>query len=130
VIREYVDKLVASYRGIQALWLIGSRGSGAERPDSDWDLLVFADAAILSRLRADEDQRRRCEDLHVGLLVVYDGDNFVEPWGSPEREKHGNLSGWKWRMLSTREAEYRGTKPNADGWVNINRCKARRLWPR
>src|SRR6266481_2132913 len=108
---EYVAKLVAVCPSIRAVWLIGSRANGTERPGSDWDLLVFADAAILSRLRGDDDLRQRSADLCVDLLLVHDGDNFLEPWGSPEHEKHGSLTGWEWRELSDSEAEYRGTKP-------------------
>ena len=129
-VAEFVDTLVAKYLGIRQVWLIGSRARGSKRQDSDWDLVVFADAAVLSTLRVDVDLPARSTKLHLDLLVVHDGDNFVEPWGSLAHEKRGSLSGWKWHELSDREAEYRGTKPLADGGgVAVRRCKARRVWP-
>jgi hypothetical protein len=118
---EYVTALVSACPCIRQVWLMGSRANGTARPNSDWDYLIFGDDTILNALRTD----RKLHRPDVDLLVVYDADNFVEPWGTEEREKRGSLSGWQWHYLSEHEAEYRATKP---GW-KITRSKAYRYWP-
>lgn len=65
VLPDYVAQLVALHPGIHAVWLIGSRARGMERPGSDWDLLIFADVSILSRLSADDELRRRSAELRI-----------------------------------------------------------------
>jgi hypothetical protein len=45
----YVTDLVAACPLIESVWLLSSRVNDTARPDSDWDLLVFADDAAFRR---------------------------------------------------------------------------------
>ncbi len=100
----YVAELTAAYPGISSVWLIGSRANGTERVDSDWDFLVFANQSVLAQLRADTQFHKESVD----LLVVYDGSNFENAWGS--RKKTGDLKRWRWHPINETLATYEGTK--------------------
>jgi predicted nucleotidyltransferase len=129
-VSEFIDTLVAKYVGIRQVWLIGSRAKGAETSDSDWDLLVFGDAGVLSSLRLDGEFPALSTKLRLDLLLVYDSEHFVEPWASLANEKRGSLSGWKWRELSSREAVYEGKKLLAGGFhIETIVSRGYRVWP-
>ena len=64
------------------------------------ELLAFADAATLARLRKSEHLHRA----DVELLVVVDGDLFESAWGP--RKLSGSLARWAWRQISPHEAYY------------------------
>ena len=100
----YIAELTAAYPGISSVWLFGSRANGTDRANSDWDLLVFANQSVLSQLRADTKFHKESVD----LLVVYDGNNFENAWGS--RKKTGDLKAWLWHSINETHATYDGTK--------------------
>lgn len=106
---------------------MGSRANGTARPDSDWDLLVFADERTFQCMRKNHRLRR----VEIDCLVVRGGDEFCEPWG--RRPKHGDLREWGWTRMSESESEYVATKWIEDeygGRTVIGRSKAIRIWPR
>lgn len=124
---EYVQRLVEAFPAISAVWLIGSRAEGKERPGSDWDYLAFADQPTFDALRARKDLAHPVID----LLVVVDDDRFVQPWSEGGRLKSGSLSGWEWSRTSETSASYRGTKarPGDDFCVEVSVKPAYRVWP-
>ena len=63
--RRYIDLLTGLYRSISSIWLMGSRASSTERPESDWDLLAFADGGALGEMQGDP---RRA---HLGLTSCW-----------------------------------------------------------
>ena len=92
------------------------------------ELLAFADAATLERLR-------RCEYLHradIEFLVVVDGDLFESAWGP--RKLSGSLARWAWRQISPHEAYYdesRWAQSDADAGAVVRvRRKAFAVWQR
>ena len=125
-IDEIILRLTRTYEGVREIWLIGSRANGTERPDSDWDLLIFADEPTFQRIR-----RNRClNQLHLDLPIVQGGDEFRKPWG--KRPKHGFLSKWQWHLLSEREAQYRATRwleDEKECRLDARQSGAQRLWP-
>lgn len=44
IARDLTDRLVAAFGNCRVVWF-GSRSQGKAQPDSDWDVLVVADAA-------------------------------------------------------------------------------------
>lgn len=44
VLKELIDE-----KETQSIWFIGSRANGRERPDSDWDFIVFVSDAVNKR---------------------------------------------------------------------------------
>ncbi|WP_411726680.1 hypothetical protein [Methyloglobulus sp.] len=50
----------------------------------------------------------------IDFLVVFDGDNFIEPW--VESKKSGSLTKWNWNRTSDYSAEYKQIKfiPDSD----------------
>lgn len=121
---QYIHKLVANYPDVIGVWLIGSRAEGSERPNSDWDYLVFANHGVLRSLI----QRKNFKTSEIDLLVVYDGDRFMKPWRDGSLIKRGSLSGWQWERISETEATYKATKFSEDGdFYHIGRGK--RIWP-
>jgi hypothetical protein len=125
-IDDFLSKVTRAHPGIREIWLLESRAKDHVRPDSEWNLLVFADEDTFQQLRRGVQFRRT----DVKLLVVRDGDEFREPWDDdPER---GYLSEWEWVKTSDREAQYHGTKWVQDekgGRTIIELCRASRLWP-
>ena len=126
-IGDFIVRITGTYEEIEEVWLMGSRANGTARPDSDWDLLVFADEPTFRRMRKNHRLRRA----EIDCLVVRGGNEFREPWG--RRPKHGDLCGWGWTKMSKSEAEYDATKwvEDEDGGRTISkRCRAIRIWPR
>ena len=126
-IDDFLSRITATHPGIREIWLFGSRANGQARPNSNWNLFVFAGQDTLQRLG--ESSRFRRADIQ--LLVVKDGDEFREPWG--DKPKQGYLSEWEWLKISDREAEYCGIKwaqEEKGGQTSMELCRAIRLWPR
>lgn len=107
-IQIYLEVLTEKYDSISAIWLIGSRANGCAHEHSDWDFFVFANNDILQSLRCDP----TFEQNDIDLLVVYDGDSFIKPWG--ENSKRGNLKKWNWSEKSEILAEYTQLKWRKD----------------
>jgi predicted nucleotidyltransferase len=121
----FVAALTHSYSDVREVWLFGSRANGEANLNSDWDYWVFADTASLETLRADTELRRLSTDANIDLFVIYDGDQFVNPWS--HKKKDGSLSDWKWTRQSERQATYRANK--WDRGVKSKTCRAQRKWP-
>jgi predicted nucleotidyltransferase len=131
-IESYLKRLVDLSPSITSIWLIGSRAAGTTEPESDWDLLVFADEKTIEII-----SKSKLKERNIDLLVVYDGDNFKEPWFGLNQErkypKRGSLTKWSWQKISEVEANYDGwSKP----YIRHGRecrdgiaCKALRIWP-
>ena len=96
-----VERLVALTPAPESIWLIGSRANGRAHSESDTDLLVFGTSAFLLAARSAVG-----DDRTVDVLVVHDGDNFLEVRGG----KSGSLRKWGWAMLTPQEATYTGAK--------------------
>jgi len=117
---EYLGSLTRRYPSVSSVWLLGSRASGSERPESDWDLLVFADEGSFAAMQSDPDVRAA----GVDLLVVSSGDRFEQPWReAAELAKFGYLSTWEWTPVSETEATYLSTRLQ-------KHVPAARLWRR
>lgn len=92
-ISAHLATVGAECPSIRELWLVGSRANGGGSPDSDWDVLAFADEQTLAVLRAQPLLRR--EDLD--LLIAVDGDKFESPWwrtDKPGKYKSGRLKNY------------------------------------
>lgn len=89
---------------IEEVWLIGSRANNSATAESDWDFIAFGSAETVPYLRSRKDLYQ--ED--VDLLIVYDGNQFQEPWGQPS--KTGSLSKWGWRVVVDGQAIYDAVK--------------------
>lgn len=90
----------------QSVWLFGSRANARVTPQSDTDLLVFADRKYVESLRRTIPSKP-CD---VDVLVVVDGDTIVYPW----RHETGSLRTWEWKFTGTNSASYVGTKCRPD----------------
>ena len=118
-LRNFVERI--SRAGFD-VWLMGSRANSNARLNSDWDILIFGDRALLDALKTEE-------PIHdTDVLVVHDGDIFESPWNKTEEGvlKSGSLSGWEWQRKSASEATYSGTKWPHD-WGSLK--KATRIAP-
>ena len=103
-IQEYLSEIVSNISGIREIWLIGSRANGTAQDNSDWDFLVFGNSAALDKLKSMIEYNRE----YIDFLVVYNGDDFIEPWG--ESPKSGSLKKWEWKRTSDYSAEYKQIK--------------------
>jgi hypothetical protein len=54
-VRRYIDLLTGRYHSISSIWLMGSRASSTERPESDWDLSAARGSGQVGQRK---DQRR------------------------------------------------------------------------
>lgn len=61
--------------------LFGSRARGAERPDSDLDLLVVEPRDVLKRRAESARLRRELRGLEVALDVIVVSTKQAEEWG-------------------------------------------------
>ena len=96
----FVSEVLTRCLDIREVWCIRQGEHAAAPVSSEHELLAFADATTLQRLR-------QCDDLHrrdVDLLVVVDGDRFENAWGP--RKLSGSLARWAWRQVSDEVAYY------------------------
>lgn len=104
-ISDDVSKFIADITSMTTepveVWLMGSRANGRARHDSDTDLLVFGPDKFLEMLRD-----RLQQPNEIDCLVVYDGDNYQDPW----QQKSGSLSKLRWLRINEHTATYVGTK--------------------
>jgi len=68
---------------------MGSRANGGATNESDWDFVVFADAAYFEMLKTGSSPA----ELAVDVLVVVDASIFGNPWNE---NKAGGLGRWRW----------------------------------
>jgi predicted nucleotidyltransferase len=120
-LQDYIDLLNGRYGSISSVWLIGSRARHTERPESDWDLLAFADHDSFTAMRRDGDLRAP----GIDLLIVIDGDRFDQPWIDEGYSiaKFGYLSEWRWTQISRTDAKYIDSRRQ-------EMAPAVKLWPR
>ncbi len=127
-ISRFVADLQACCPALRAVWLLGGRAvANAPRSSAPaiWDLMAFADAPSLQRLRG----ARQLHRPDVRLRIVTDGDRFGLSWG--EASGAGSLSQWDWVQVNEREAFYseaRWAEPAHAGLVERTRRSARCLW--
>ena len=125
-ITEFVSRLLQSCLDLTQVWLVAQNRPGAA-PAPRWELLAFANAETLSRLR-------KADALHtkdIDVMVVTDGDRFENAWGP--RQLSGSLARWGWRQSAPGEAyfdEAKWLENDADGVVVRVRRKAVLLWSR
>lgn len=130
-IEGYITELTTFCSSIQSIWLFGSRINGTARPDSDWDLLVFGTQKTLEELN----QNIHLKQDNIDLLVVYNDNDFQEPWPlqpGNDRQKRGSLKEWCWKKLNQRIAYYQGTKEIEDNsfYVKSELLRANRIYPK
>jgi hypothetical protein len=99
-ITAFVARVLASCLDIREVWSIDHCADASQPAPARHELLAFADAATLQRLRKSEHLHRA----DVELLVVIDGDLFESAWGP--RKLSGSLARWAWRQISPHEAYY------------------------
>jgi hypothetical protein len=125
-VSAFVSRILECCLEIRSVWWIGQDESAdPSLSASKWDLLAFADAATLQRLR-------KATDLHrpdIDVLVVTDGDSFENAWG--QCRLSGSLVRWAWREAPPGAAYYnesRWAEGGNDGRVVRVRRKALLLW--
>lgn len=116
---------------VDSVWLLGSRANGTATEISDWDFLIFSNREGLERLKVERDRRID----NIDLLVVFDGENFIDPWPEDEESaKSGSLSVWKWRLKDSKTATYQIVKYLSDEWFKSGQAITKELialkvWP-
>lgn len=108
-VADFITKLVREYPKIEEIWLFGGRANGRERPDSDWDLLIFAydDGATFDIVRKNETLKiiagKKLDKFDVFILCA--DNDVVNPW----RKAKLNLIDINWQVWSPEtSAEYDG----------------------
>src|SRR5688572_14943270 len=125
-IAEFVSRLLQCCLDLTHVWLV-AKDRPAAAPGPRWELLAFANAETLRRLR-------KTDALHtkeIDVMVVTDGDRFENAWGP--RQLSGSLARWGWRQAAAGEAYYDEAKwagSSDDGVVVRVRRKAVLLWSR
>ena len=73
----------------------------------------------------------------IDLLIVYNGENWKEPWPSEDTPKQGSLSEMTWNLTTDKEAtyykhEYSGSEDEwfKEGAYKRTIYKAIRIWPK
>lgn len=121
-----VSRVVATCLEIRSVWLVDLSPDDSDAEPRQYQLMAFADAATLLRLRKLEDLHR--SDVH--FLVITDGDAFDTAWGPTKLS--GSLGRWAWRDGEPGEAFYSRsswTKLSGDvGQVSRVRRKALLAW--
>lgn len=127
-IRVFIENMVVHFKTISEIWLLGSRANQTSHPNSDWDLLFFADWKTTIAIRKNIDIKREVHRLNIDLLVVYDNNQFRAPWSTIDSRgkniwKEGKLSEWKFSRNEylPNIALYKG---------NYDSYKAFRIWTR
>lgn len=120
---RFLNEVLASSLDIRSVWSIGHAPLESPGEPRHLQLLAFASAAVLERLR-------RCDRLHradVELLVVVDGDAFASAWGPAIWS--GSLARWAWQETAPGEAYYDESRwAQAGAQVVRVRRRALRLW--
>lgn len=97
----FVDELLACCPMIRSVWLVGDAAGGPEAARLPrWDVIVFADALTLHRLR-------KTAKLHRGdvrLRVLVDGNRLESAWERIRRDEATLAS--EWRQSSPGEGYY------------------------
>jgi hypothetical protein len=121
-----ISRVIATCLEIRSVWLVDLAPDESEGEPRHYQLLAFADAPTLQRLRKLEDLHR--SDVH--FLVLTDGDAFETAWGPTTLS--GSLGRWAWREAAPGEAYYSRsswTRLSADvGQVSRVRRKALLAW--
>ena len=113
-----------------SIWLIGSQANGRATEQSDSDLLIFGSSFLIEEL-----QRDIPAPLNIDALVVYNGNDYCDPW----QNKRGSLKNLKWRLESATVANYEGVRwiacseseedySSSSGNMLISKEKALCLW--
>ena len=120
----FLSRVLVSCLEIRAVW--SSADAGSCLASASHQLIVFADKPTLLRLRR-SDQLHRAD---VELLVVFDGDQFENAWGT--QRLSGSLSRWSWRQVSDELAYFDQSKwshPERDAGAVIRvRRQAVLIW--
>ena len=98
----FIRHLAGAQPSPESIWLIGSRANGGATNESDWDFVVFADAAYFEMLKTGSPPA----ELAVDVLVVVDGLIFRNPWNE---NKAGDLGRWQWSTQTASHATYQST---------------------
>lgn len=124
-IKSYLKQVTGACPEIKSIWLIGSRANGTATVSSDWDFIAFGNDATYERLHSATELHRE----HVDFMVVTNGDDFRNAWGS--REKTGSLAAWEWKNTSDFSGHYMQTKEKPGNHFDVIRTikKAIRVWP-
>ncbi len=105
-LEKYVAGLLAVVgKRCESLWLFGSRANGRGRPDSDWDLVLFADPEVLEVLRATPSFQQD----NIDLLVAVSPERWISPWPDGDKgPKGGSAEMYVWKEAAPGRATYRG----------------------
>jgi|SRR5687767_3508448 hypothetical protein len=126
-IAQFIPRLLQCCLDMRFVWLLGQDELAVRNCVPRWELLAFADALTLERLRKADALHR--EDIDV--MVVTDGDAFHNAWG--RRRLSGSLVRWSWQQSSSEEAFYseaRWAGPGNEGNVVRVRRRAVLVWSR
>ena len=77
--------------------MIGSRANGGATNESDWDFVVFADAAYVEMLKTGSPAAELAVDVVVHASI------FRNPWNE---NKAGDLGRWHWSTQTASHATY------------------------
>src|SRR5688572_1745677 len=99
-VEQFIPRLLQCCLDVRYVWLIGEDELAVRDALPRWELLAFADAPTLQRLRKTDALHR--EDIDV--MVVTDGDVFENAWG--RRRLSGSLVRWGWRQGAGADAYY------------------------
>lgn len=118
---EFVNGIAERFPKVTDVWLMGSRANDTAREDSDWDFMIFTDAATVIALQNESIPE------NIDLLCVYDGNRFT----NPQCTKRGSLRKWKWKSVDKTIAEYEGNERRDGECIGVHgiKCKAVKIWP-
>jgi hypothetical protein len=127
----FVSELAALQPNPVSIWLIGSRANGRATERSDTDFIVFGSQKLINEVKS-----RLMQPELVDCLIVYDNDNYQDPW----QEKRGSLTNLKWHQIDNFTAIYTGFKwiPDEEKTLEFDtnmgstihlRERALRVWP-
>lgn len=123
-IQSFINSLVTQCKGINSIWLFGSRANESATDRSDWDFLAFGSEETYQYLQG-------ASELHqpdIDFFVVVNGNDFKSTWG--EKDKSGSLSLWEWVELSDECAQYTESKQGENSYASVIKTKkAFRVWP-
>lgn len=118
-IGRYLDKLRRNHPAVDQIWLLRRQPHLATRIVV-WELLLFADKASLTAIRADTALPR----MDVKLVVVTDGAAFESAWGDPAP---GRLTQSGWYLQSPSSARFNSLLAEGPTGAKTNRADASRV---